>query len=93
LKGCGGVGLHPRGVGPCTLAKEAVEGRGADLRKQLEGGDVLRANDAEMASVECADADCAQSLGNGDEAAIDAAEVLIGVLNGERGDSSPVGCR
>jgi hypothetical protein len=93
LKKCGGVGLHPRGVGPCTLAKEAVEGRGADLRKKLEGGDVLRANDAEMASVECADAGCAQSLGNGDEAAIDAAEVLIGVLNGERGDSSPVGCR
>jgi hypothetical protein len=46
-----------------------------------------------MASVECADAGCAQSLGNGDEAAIDAAEVLIGVLNGERGESSPVGCR
>ena len=92
MKGCGGVGLHPRGVGPCTLAKEAVVGPWR-LRKQLEGGDVLRANDAEMASVECADAGCAQSLGNGDEAAIDAAEVLIGVLNGERGDSSPIGCR
>jgi len=46
-----------------------------------------------MASIQRADAGCAESLGDGDEAAIDAAEVLIGVLNGERVDSSPVGCR
>ena len=45
-----------------------------------------------MASVKGADAGCAESLSNGDEAAIDAAEMLIGVLNGERGDSGPVGC-
>jgi hypothetical protein len=46
-----------------------------------------------MASIKGADAGCAESLGNGDEAAVDAAEVLIGVLNRERRDSSPVGCR
>ena len=68
-------------------------GRDGELRKQLEGGDVLRTDEAEMASVKGADAGCAEALGDGDEAAIDAAEVLIGVLNGERGDSSPVGCR
>jgi hypothetical protein len=60
---------------------------------QLEASDVLRADDAEMASVQCADTACAESLGSGDEAAVDAAEVLIGVLNGERCDSSPIGCR
>jgi hypothetical protein len=46
-----------------------------------------------MASVKGSDAGCTGSLGDGDKAAIDAAEVLIGVLNGERGDSSSVGCR
>jgi hypothetical protein len=66
---------------------------GADLRKQLEAGDVLRADEAEMPSVQRAYAGCAESLGDGVEAAIDAAEVLIGVLNGERCDSSPLGCR
>jgi hypothetical protein len=66
---------------------------GGELRKQLEAGDVLRADEAEMASVKGADARCAESLSDCDEAAVDAAEVLIGVLNGERGDSSPVGCR
>lgn len=66
---------------------------GPDSRKQLKAGDVLRADDGEMASVQRADGGCAESLGNGDEAAIYAAEVLIGVLNGERSDSSPVGCR
>ena len=68
-------------------------GRDGELRKQLKGGDVLRTDEAEMASVKGGDAGCAEALGDGDEAAIDAAEVLIGVLNGERGDSSPVGCR
>jgi hypothetical protein len=46
-----------------------------------------------MASVQRADAGCAEPLGDRDEAAIDAAEALIGVLNGERRDSSPIGCR
>ena len=67
--------------------------RGGELGEQLEAGDVLRANEAEMASVKGADAGCAKSLSDGDKAAIDAAEVLIGVLNGERCDSSPIGCR
>lgn len=72
--------------------KDAVGGRGGDLREQLEAGDVLRTDDAEMASVQGADTACAESLGDRDEAAVDAAEVLIGVLNGERGDSGPVHC-
>ncbi len=75
------------------VRKDAVGARGGDLRKQLKAGDVLRTDEAEMASVKGADAGCAESLGDGDHAAIDAAEVLIGVLNGERGDSSPIGCR
>ena len=93
LKGCGGAGPHPREASSYTPAKDEVGGRGGELRKQLEVGDVLRADEAEMASVKGADAGCAESLSDGDEAAIDAAEVLIGVLNGERGDSSPIGCR
>ena len=68
------------------VRKDAVGARGGDLRKQLKAGDVLRTDEAEMASVKGADAGCAESLGDGDEAAIDAAEVLIGVLNRERGD-------
>jgi hypothetical protein len=83
----------PEGSESSGPAKDAVGGRGGELRKQLEAGDVLRADEAEMASVKGADAGCAESLSDGDEAAVDAAEVLIGVLNGERGDSSPVGCR
>jgi hypothetical protein len=93
LNGCGGAGQGPREASSCTAAKDAVGGRGDELRKQLEAGDVLRADEAEMASVKGGDAGCAESLGDGDEAAIDAAEVLIGVLNGERGDPSPIGCR
>ncbi len=93
MKGCGGAGPCPREASSCGPAKDAVGGRGDELRKQLEAGDVQRADEAEMASVKGADAGCAESLGDGDEAAIDAAEVLIGVLNGERCDSSPVGCR
>ena len=93
LKGCGGAGPHPREASSYTPAKDAVGGRGGELRKQLEVGDVLRADEAEMASVKGADAGCAESLSDGDEAAIDAAEMLIGVLNGERCDSSPIGCR
>ena len=62
-------------------------------RKQFEAGDVLRADEAEMASVKGADAGCAESLSDRDEAAVDAAEMLIGVLNSERCDSSPIGCR
>lgn len=74
-------------------ASEGCSRGGGELRKQLEAGDVLRADDAEMASVKGADARCAESLSDGDEAAIDTAEMLIGVLNRERGDSGPVGCR
>jgi len=92
LKGCGGVGQGPREASSCMPAKDPVGG-GRELRKQLEAGDVLRADEAEMASVKGADAGCAESLGDGDEAAVDAAEMLIGVLNGERCDSSPIGCR
>ena len=93
MKGCGGAGPCPREASSCRPAKDAVGGRSDELRKQLEAGDVQRADEAEMASVKGADAGCAESLSDGDKAAIDAAEVLIGVLNGERGDSSPVGCR
>ena len=86
-------GWSTPGGGKLMHASEGCGRRGGELRKQLEAGDVLRADEAEMASVKGSDADCAESLSDGDEAAIDAAEVLIGVLNGERGDSSPVGCR
>ena len=92
MKRCGGAGPCPKEASSRTPAKDAVGGRGGELREQLEAGDVLRADEAEMASVKGADAGCAESLGDCDEAAIDAAEVLIGVLNGERGDSGPVGC-
>ena len=92
LKGCGGV-HDPKGPDPERQRMMQSWTCDADLRKQLEAGDVLRADEAEMASVKGADAGCAESLSDGDEAAIDAAEVLIGVLNGERGDSSPIGCR
>ena len=93
MKGCGGAGQGPREASSCTPVKDAVGGRGDELRKQLEAGNVLRTDEAEMASVKGADAGCAESLGDGDEAAVDAAEMLIGVLNGERCDSSPIGCR
>ena len=92
LKGCGGVHTRRDPI-PERQREDQSWKCDADLRKQLEAGDVLRADEAEMASVQRADAGCAQSLGNGDEAAIDAAEVLIGVLDGERCDSSPIGCR
>src|SRR5690349_20700657 len=68
-------------------------GCGADSGKQLEVGDVLKADDAEVASIQRADVGYAKSLGKGDQAAVDATEVLIAVLDGERGDSSPVGRR
>lgn len=93
LNGCGGAGQDLREASSCTSTKDAVGGRGRKLRKQLEAGDVLRADEPEMASVKGGHAGCAESLGDGDEAAIDAAEVLIGVLNSERGDPSPIGCR
>jgi hypothetical protein len=93
LNGCGGAGQDPRDASSCTSAKDAVGDRSDELRKQLEAGNVLRTDEAEMASVKGGDAGCGESLGDGDEAAIDDAEVLIGVLNSERGDSSPIGGR
>ena len=93
LKGAAGL-VRARGKRVRARQRRMQSGAAVvKLRKQLEAGDVLRADDAEMASVKGADAGCAESFGDGDEAAIDAAEVLIGVLNGERGDSSPVSCR
>jgi hypothetical protein len=84
---------RPEGSELVHCSEGCSRGRGDELRKQLEAGNVLRTDEAEMASVKGADAGCAESLGDGDKAAIDAAEVLIGVLNGESGDSSPIGCR
>jgi len=76
----------PEGSKLVQASEGCSRGRRGELRKQLEAGDVLRSDDAETASVKGSDAGCAGSLSDGDEAAVDAAEVLIGVLNGERGD-------
>lgn len=47
--------------------------------------------DAEVAPVERCDRGEAEALGDGDQAGIDAAEVLVGVALGQLGDPRPVG--
>ena len=48
-------------------------------------------HDAEVAPVEGGDRGEAEPLGDGDQAGVDAAEVLVGVVLGQLGDARPVG--
>jgi hypothetical protein len=52
---------------------------------------VAGAHDAEVAPVEGGDRGEAEPLGDGDQAGVDAAEVLVGVALGQFGDARPVG--
>jgi hypothetical protein len=54
---------------------------------------VRRAHNAEVAAVERGDRREAQTLGHENETRVDATEMLIGVLLGQRGDPLPVASR
>lgn len=62
----------------------------APSRNQSKRFDVLRAHDAEVASVEAGYGGDAETLGERDQAGVYAAKVLVGVALGEFCDSHPV---